>query len=74
MDSLVKLILIVVVIAVILMIGPWLAIWSINTLVAASMVGAPVGAFVPQIAFNFWTWLAVVLLSGIGLGVTSKKG
>ena len=74
MNSLVKLILIVVVIAVSLMVGPWLMIWSINTLVAASMVGAPASAFVPQIAFGFGTWLAAALLGGLAFSLTSKKG
>jgi hypothetical protein len=72
MDSLVKIILVVVVVAVLLMIGPWLAIWSINTLMAAAMVGAPAGAFVPHIAFGFWTWLAAALLFGLGIFATRK--
>jgi hypothetical protein len=33
--------------------GPWLAIWALNTLF-------PVLA----IEFTFWTWLAVILLHG----------
>ena len=74
MEALFKLVLIVLVICILLLIGPWLFIWGINTLVAASMVGAPAGAFVPQIAFGFWTWLAAVFVGGLALIPTVRRG
>ena len=67
MSDLVKLILIVALICFMLLIGPWLFIWGINTLIAASMVGAPAAAFVPNIAFGFWTWLAAVFVGGLAI-------
>lgn len=50
-ESVFKLILAVALILVLLAIGPWLVIWSLNTLF-------PVLA----IEFTFWTWCAVVIL------------
>ena len=67
MSEIVKLVLIIAFICFLLLIGPWLFIWGINTLIAASMVGAPAGAFVPNIAFGFWTWLAAVFVGGLSI-------
>jgi hypothetical protein len=46
-----KLILAIVVVVALLAVGPWLVIWSLNTLF-------PVLA----IEFTFWTWGAVVIM------------
>ena len=67
MSNLVKLIFAGLFIAFLLLVGPWCFIWGVNTLIAASMVGAPVGAFIPQIAFSFWTWLAAVVCGGLAV-------
>ena len=50
-DSMIKIVLAIALILVLLAIGPWLVIWSLNTLF-------PVLA----IEFTFWTWCAVVIL------------
>ena len=50
-DSIVKVTLAIAVILLLLAIGPWLVIWSLNTLF-------PVLA----IEFTFWTWFAVVIM------------
>jgi len=51
MNSIFKLSLAIIVVIVLLALGPWLVIWSLNTLF-------PVLA----IEFTFWTWCAVILL------------
>ena len=50
-DSIVKVVIGIALIVLLLAIGPWLVIWSLNTLF-------PVLA----IQFTFWTWCAVVIL------------
>lgn len=50
-DSIVKVTLAIALIIVFLAIGPWLVIWSLNTLF-------PLLA----IEFTFWTWCAVVIM------------
>jgi hypothetical protein len=50
-DSILKITLAIALIVVLLAIGPWLVIWSLNTLF-------PVMA----IEFTFWTWCAVVVM------------
>jgi hypothetical protein len=50
-DSILKLALAIAVVVVIMAIGPWLVIWSLNTLF-------PLLA----IEFTFWTWAAVVIM------------
>jgi heme A synthase len=50
-DTMLKLVLAIAVVVVIMAIGPWLVIWSLNTLF-------PVLA----IEFTFWTWAAVVIM------------
>ena len=50
-DSMIKIVLAIALILVLLAIGPWLVIWSLNTLF-------PVLA----IEFTFWTWCAVVIM------------
>jgi hypothetical protein len=74
MEALIKLVLIVLLICFLLLIGPWLFIWGINTLIAAAMIGAPAGAFVPQIAFGFWTWLAAVFVGGLAILPSVRRG
>jgi len=59
-----KLLLVIGVIVLLLLAGPWLFIWAINTLISSAMAGAAAGSFVPQISFGFWTWLAAVILGG----------
>ena len=50
-DSIIKVTLAIALILVLLAIGPWLVIWSLNTLF-------PLLA----IEFTFWTWCAVVVM------------
>ena len=50
-DSILKVILAIALVVVIMAIGPWLVIWSLNTLF-------PVLA----IEFTFWTWCAVMIM------------
>ncbi len=50
-EGIIKLGLAIVLIVVLLAIGPWLVIWSLNTMF-------PVLA----IEFTFWTWAAVIIL------------
>jgi hypothetical protein len=51
LDSTVKIIMAIAVIVLLAALGPWLVVWSLNTLF-------PVLA----IEFTFWTWCAVVIL------------
>ena len=51
LDSAVKVIMAIAVIVLLAALGPWLVVWSLNTLF-------PVLA----IEFTFWTWCAVVIL------------
>ena len=51
LDDILKFALAIAVVVVIMAIGPWLVIWSLNTLF-------PVLA----IEFTFWTWCAVVII------------
>ena len=50
-DTMLKFALAIAVVVVIMAIGPWLIIWSLNTLF-------PLLA----IEFTFWTWAAVVIM------------
>jgi hypothetical protein len=50
-DSIIKVTLAIAVVVVIMAIGPWLVIWSLNTLFPAL-----------AIEFTFWTWCAVVVM------------
>ena len=50
-DSIVKVVIGIALIVVLLAIGPWLVIWSLNT-------RFPLRA----IQFTFWTWCAVVIM------------
>ena len=62
-DSMIKIVLAIALILVLLAIGPWLVIWSLNTLF-------PVLA----IEFTFWTWCAVVILGTfLRANVTIKR-
>ena len=51
LDTTIKLVLAIAVVVLIAALGPWLVVWSLNTLF-------PVLA----IEFTFWTWCAVVIL------------
>ena len=51
MNDLIKIAVAAVLIVVLVALGPWLVIWSLNTLF-------PVLA----IEFTFWTWAAVIIL------------
>lgn len=50
-EGIIKLGLAIVLIVVLLAIGPWLVIWSLNTMFPAL-----------AIEFTFWTWAAVIIL------------
>lgn len=52
MSNFIKFAVAVVLAVVLLAAGPWLVIWAWNTLFGT----------VHMINFNFWTWLAVILL------------
>jgi hypothetical protein len=52
MSSFFKLVVGIVLIVILLALGPWLVIWSWNTLFGQ----------VHMVDFNFWTWCAVILL------------
>jgi hypothetical protein len=51
MNDIIKIVLALVLIVVLVAIGPLLTIWALNTLFPAL-----------AIAYDFWTWLAVVIL------------
>jgi len=51
MSDLIKIVAVAIVVVALLALGPWLVIWSLNTLF-------PILA----IEFTFWTWAAVVIL------------
>ena len=51
LDTTIKIVLAIAVVVLIAALGPWLVVWSLNTLF-------PVLA----IEFTFWTWCAVVVL------------
>jgi hypothetical protein len=74
MSSIIKLALVVLMVCFLLLAGPRCFIWGINTLIAASMVGAAAGAFVPQIAFGFWTWVAACLVGGLAILPAVRRG
>lgn len=74
MEALFKLFFAVLFICFLLLVGPWCFIWAVNTLIAASMVGAAAGAFVPQIAFGFWTWLAAAIVGGLAILPSVRRG
>lgn len=62
-DTMLKLVLAIALILVLLAIGPWLVIWSLNTLF-------PLLA----IEFTFWTWAAVVIMGTFfRANVTTKR-
>ena len=51
LDTTIKIVLAIAVVVLIAALGPWLVVWSLNTLF-------PVLA----IEFTFWTWCAVIIL------------
>ena len=51
LDSAVKVIMAIAVIVLLAALGPWLVIWSLNTLFPTL-----------AIEFTFWTWCAVVIM------------
>ncbi len=57
-----------VLVTLMIMAGPWCMIWAINTLVAAGGVTTFV------IEFNFWTWLAAMLLGGLAIIPKIRRG
>jgi len=54
-----------ILIAVVIIFVPWLTIWAINTLVVAG------GVTTFHIPLTFWTWLAALLIQGIGFRTKS---
>jgi hypothetical protein len=73
MGSLGKLLFAIFIVVLVVVAGPWFFIWALNTLMAASMAGAPAGAFVPHIAFGFWTWLAAAVAGGFAILPFSRR-
>jgi hypothetical protein len=51
LDSVVKVTMAIAVIVLLAALGPWLVVWSLNTLFPAL-----------AIEFTFWTWCAVIIL------------
>ena len=51
MSDFIKIVVAIILVLVLLAIGPWLVIWSLNTLF-------PILA----VEFTFWTWAAVIIL------------
>lgn len=65
MNSTIKIIFVVAMIALFLIAGPWLLFWSIGTISTAA--GYP---FI--VPLNFWTWLAAIVFFGLVRGGSSK--
>lgn len=63
-----KLVGIMLVIVIMVLAGPWCLIWAVNTLVAA---GGVTTFFIP---FDFWTWLAALLLGGLSIIPKTRRG
>ena len=66
--NLIKVFGIMCMIALVAMAGPWCLIWAVNTLVAA---GGVTSFFIP---FDFWTWLAALLLGGLSIIPKTRRG
>jgi hypothetical protein len=63
MNDFVKLALFLIFFGVVVVVGPMLCVWALNTLFPLA-----------EIPYNFWTWLAIVILySPITIRVVSKK-
>lgn len=58
MTYLLKLILGITLVIIMLVLGPWIFIWAINTLAHTG------GAIAFTVPFTFWTWLAALLIGG----------
>lgn len=69
MDNLLKLIVVLFIVGLVLIAGPWCLIWAVNTI--ALEAGWIVAAKV--IPFTFWTWLAAVLLGGLAIIPSSRR-
>ncbi len=67
MENIIKLVIIGVIIAIVLLAGPWCLIWAVNTLVAA---GGVANFYIP---FTFWTWLAAIVLGGFAVLPGSRR-
>ena len=67
MSNLVKLILLIAFVVFLLLFAPWCMIWAVNTLVHAGGVASF------TIPFDFWTWLAAVILGGFSFIAKSKS-
>ena len=50
------------------MAGPWCLIWAVNTLVAAGGVTTFV------VPFDFYTWLAALLIGGLSIIPKTRRG
>lgn len=73
MGPFLQLIFLLLFVCFLLVAGPWIFIWSINTLISSAMAMAPAETFVPQIAFGFWTWLAAVFVGGLAIIPSSLR-
>ena len=68
MANLVAIVFIALVVCFLLLAGPWCFIWAINTLVAAG------GVTTFLIPFNFWNWLAALILGGLAILPSVRRG
>jgi hypothetical protein len=66
--NLIKLVFWLAFVLLMVMAGPWCLIWAINTLVAA---GGVTTFFIP---FDFYTWLAALLLGGLSIIPKTRRG
>lgn len=67
METLIKVVLIGLFIGFVLLAGPWIFIWAVNTLVTAG------GVTSFHIPFTFWTWLAAACIGGFAILPTARK-
>jgi hypothetical protein len=67
MGNLLKIIIVGVFISFLLIAGPWCVIWAINQLMISAIPNA-----IP-ITFNFWNWLAAVILGGVAILPGSRR-
>lgn len=71
MSNLVKIIFFALFILFVVIAGPWCFIWAVNTLLIASglfpTLATATSAIGTPIAFNFWTWLAALVLGGFSV-------
>jgi len=67
MGNLIKFVGVVLFICALLLLGPWVFIWAINTLVQAG------GVATFSIPFTFLTWLAAACIGGFAILPSSRR-